>query len=200
MQWKLPGSLCPKKAQQWHIKIKTMLTVFFDLEGIIHHKYAPPGQTINKKHYSMSFIGWEMQYDENSHGYRQLVTGSFITNNMPTHASHLVQSLLAKHQITQVTQPPYSPDLVPYNFWLFPKLKSPLKGKRFQTINEIQKNMTGKLMAIPVKDFCGVFGTVEETLGELCEVPRCLLWRWLRHYFPMYSVSCIFFSNCLYFL
>ena len=34
-------------------------------------------------------------------------------------------------------QPPYSPDLVPWNFWLFPKLKSPLKRKRFQTINEI---------------------------------------------------------------
>ena len=147
MQWKLPGSLCPKKAQQWHIKIKTMLTVFFDLEGIIHHKYAPPGQTINKKHYSMSFIGWEMQYDENSHGYRQLVTGSFITNNMPTHASHLVQSLLAKHQISQVTQPPYSPDLALWDFWLFPKLKSPLKGKRVQTISEIQENTTGQLMA-----------------------------------------------------
>ena len=53
---------------------------------------------------------------------------------------------LAKHQITQVTQPPYSPDWVPCNFQLFPKLKSPLKGKRFQTINEIEENMTGQLM------------------------------------------------------
>ena len=43
---------------------------------------------------------------------------------------------------------PYSPDLVPCNFWLFPKLKSPLKGKRFQTIDEIQENTTGQLMAI----------------------------------------------------
>ena len=44
--------------------------------------------------------------------------------------------------------PPYSPGLVPCDFWLFPKLKSPLKGKRFQTINEIQENATGQLMAI----------------------------------------------------
>ena len=28
-------------------------------------------------------------------------------------------------------------------------------------------------------------------LGELCEVPRSLLWRGLRHHCPMYSVSCI---------
>ena len=40
-----------------------------------------------------------------------------------------------KLQITAVTQPHYSPDLVPCDFWLFPKLKSPLKGKRFQTVN-----------------------------------------------------------------
>ena len=74
--------------------------------------------------------------------------GQLHHDNAPTHASHLMQSFLAKHQITQVTRPPYSPGLVPYNFWLFPKLKSALKGKRFQTINEIWENMTGQLMAI----------------------------------------------------
>ena len=44
--------------------------------------------------------------------------------------------------------PSYSPYLMPCNFWLFPKLKSPLKGKRFQTIDEIQENKTGQLMVI----------------------------------------------------
>ena len=37
-----------------------------------------------------------------------------------------------QRSVTQVTQPPYSPDLVPRDFWPFPKLKSPLKGERFQ--------------------------------------------------------------------
>ena len=58
------------------------------------------------------------------------------------------QSFLAKHQVVQVTQPPYSPDLVPCDFWLFPKLQSPLKGKRFQSNDEIQENMMGQLMMI----------------------------------------------------
>ena len=34
-------------------------------------------------------------------------------------------------------------------------------------------------------------------LGELCEVPRCLLWRGLTYHCPMYNVSCIFFNKCL---
>ena len=59
-----------------------------------------------------------------------------------------MQSFLVKHLITQVTQPPYNPDLAPCDFCLFPKLKSPLKGKRFQTIDEIQENMTGQLIVI----------------------------------------------------
>ena len=53
---------------------------------------------------------------------------------------------LAKKQVTQVTQPPYSPDLASCDFCFFPKLRSPLKGKRFQTVNEIQENITGWLM------------------------------------------------------
>ena len=39
----------------------------------------------------------------------------------------------------------------------FPKTKSPLKGKRIQTVNEIQDNTTGQLMAIPTKDFAECF-------------------------------------------
>ena len=59
-------------------------------------------------------------------------------DDMPSHAPHFVQSFLAKHQIAQGTQPPYSPDSVPCDFWLFPELKSPLKGKRFETMDEGQ--------------------------------------------------------------
>ena len=61
-------------------------------------------------------------------------------NTTPTPASRLIQSVLEKRQITQVTQPPYSPDVVPWDFWFLPKLKSPVKG------NEIQENTTGQLM------------------------------------------------------
>ena len=70
--------------------------------------------------------------------------GQLHHNKVPTHASHLVKSFLVKHQITQVTQPSYSPGLVPCDFWLFPKLNSLLKRNRFQIISDIQENMTGQ--------------------------------------------------------
>jgi hypothetical protein len=50
-QWKHSSSPTPKKAQRvWSI-IKVLLTVFFDYCGIVHHSYAPEGQTINKEYY-----------------------------------------------------------------------------------------------------------------------------------------------------
>ena len=79
------------------------------------------------------------------------VTGNWLAALSRKWACSCITSyadFLVKHQITQVTQPSYSPDLAACDFWLFPKLKSPLKGKRFQTVNEIQENTMGQMMVI----------------------------------------------------
>jgi len=52
-------------------------------------------------------------------------------DNAPAHSTALVQAFLAKGHIAQVRQLPYSPDMAPCDFWFFPKLKSPLKVRRF---------------------------------------------------------------------
>ena len=49
-------------------------------------------------------------------------------NNAPAHASLFIRSYLAKHQTSIVPQPPYSPDLAPADFFLFPNLKPLWKG------------------------------------------------------------------------
>jgi len=36
-------------------------------------------------------------------------------------------------KFTVVSHPPYSPDLAPSDFWLFPKLKETLKGQYFSS-------------------------------------------------------------------
>ena len=125
-------------------KIKTMLTVFFDWEGVVHHNTLLQAKQWIRSTTSVFSVGWNAWLK-----WPQLhATGDWRLHhdNAPTHPVRLVQ-FLVKHQITQVTQPPDSPDLVCCDFWLFLKLKSPLKGKRFQTVNKIQENMTGQLIA-----------------------------------------------------
>jgi len=59
-------------------------------------------------------------------------------DNAPAHTSHLVQQFLAKHGTAQLQQPPYSPDLAPFDFFLFPRLKKVLKERRFEATEDIK--------------------------------------------------------------
>ena len=40
----------PKKARESRSNVNSMLIVFFDYEGVVHHEYAKAGQTINKEY------------------------------------------------------------------------------------------------------------------------------------------------------
>jgi len=48
-----------------------------------------------------------------------------------------------------LNHPPYSPDLSPCDYFLFPKLKLPLKGRLFEDVQDIKGVVTSNLQAIP---------------------------------------------------
>jgi len=50
-QWKTASSPRPKKARQVKSNVKTMLIAFFNIDRLVHHEYAPRGQTVNKEFY-----------------------------------------------------------------------------------------------------------------------------------------------------
>ena len=78
-------------------------------------------------------------------------------DNAPAHASLLIHSYLAKHLKFVVPHPPYSPDLAPADFFLFPKRKPTLKEHRFQTTEEIQENAIRELRTITESSFQEAF-------------------------------------------
>ncbi|BFZ02340.1 hypothetical protein BsWGS_05379 [Bradybaena similaris] len=152
-QWKTANSPRPKKARMNRSNVKTLLIVFFDYKGIVHHEYAPSGQTVNKEYYievlrRLRDAVRRRRPDLHASGQWQL-----HHDNAPAHSAQLVQQFLAKHNIPQVRQPPYSPDLAPCDFFLFPKIKSHLKGRRFQDVGEIKENATRQLHTISEDEF-----------------------------------------------
>jgi hypothetical protein len=56
----------------------------------------------------------------------------------PSHTSLVVQQFLTEKSIPIITQPSYSPDLDPSDFWLLPTLKMGLKGTRFAIMEDIE--------------------------------------------------------------
>ena len=97
----------------------------------MHYEFAP-----RKRPHFWSSGDWLLHHD-----------------NAPAHSSNLVQQFLAKHKMVQLRQPPYSPDIAPCDFCMFPNLKMTLKGKRFDDIDTIQSNATRELKAIPKSAF-----------------------------------------------
>jgi len=139
-QWKGPTSPWPKKGHQMQSKTKVILLAFFDSEGIVHHEYAPNGQTILCGGLAVFVWIWTLHHD-----------------NAPAHTSHLVQQFLAKHGTAQLQQLPYSPDLTPCDFFLFPRLKKVLKGHWFEATEDIKWNSTKTLLDIPKEEFVKCF-------------------------------------------
>jgi len=64
---------------------------------------------------------------------------------VPSHNAAIVKKFLANRNVAVLHHPPYSPHLAPADYFLFPKFKFPLKGRNFQTVEEIQCAVTRKL-------------------------------------------------------
>ena len=63
--------------------------------------------------------------------------------------------------INTVPHPPYSPDLAPGDFWLFPKLR----GCRYETIEEMKEAVPKVIDTVTQEDFHGAF----QKLLEQCK-------------------------------
>jgi len=125
-----------------------MLVVFYDRKGIVHHEFVPRGQMVNKHFYQEVLARLRDAVLRKRPELWQNQTWMLYHDNVPANASLLIRSYLAIHQTSVVPHLLYSPDL---------GLKTTLKGRRFQTIKEIQENAIRELRAITESAFHEAF-------------------------------------------
>ncbi len=77
----------------------------------------------------------------------------FSSCNTPVHNSIFVTDYLTKMGIKTVPHPPYSPELAPCDFWLFPKLS----GCCYGTMEEMKEAVTKVIDTLTQEDFDGAF-------------------------------------------
>jgi hypothetical protein len=63
-------------------------------------------------------------------------------DNAFAHNALPVNMFLAKHKIPMLKRPPYSPDLALCDIFLFPNIKSALKGTCFESIDAVKAKAT----------------------------------------------------------
>lgn len=174
-QWTGPGEKRPTKARMSKSKVKSLLIAFFDIRGVVHHEFVPAGQTVTAKFYiqvlerlrarvfrarpELAEHGWVLHHD-----------------NAPAHSSYAVREFMTRKGVPTLPQPPYSPDLAPCDFFLFPQLKSFMKGNRYDGVSEVQSVTTRVLRELSSEGFEECFqkwvrrwNRCVELQGDYCE-------------------------------
>ena len=95
-------------------------------------------------------------------------------DNAPCHTALLVREFLAKHRVTTLPHPPpYSPDMAPPDFFLFPRLKRDLKGNRYSSVEDVQGAVTASLKGIPESEFQKAYAQWESRYTRCVEAKGC---------------------------
>jgi len=137
--------------------IKSMLIIFLDIRGIVHKEFLSPGQTVIGKFYCE--VLRRLRQNVRCKRPEMWKNGNWLLHhdNAPAHISLVVREFLTKNNVSTVPHPAYSPDLAPCNFYVFPKMKLRLKGRRFASIEEIQAESQQILNTLTPADFSECF-------------------------------------------
>jgi histone-lysine N-methyltransferase SETMAR len=135
MQWLPPGSDPPKKVIRKLSAKKVMALVFWDNAGVLLVKFFRKGRTMTGAVYAeilkkLQHSGEEGMWDD----------GIFLLHdNAPSHTSKISKLAIQELGFTELTHPPYSPDLAPSDFFLFPNLKKDLRKQAYTSDLAVEK-------------------------------------------------------------
>ena len=122
----------------------------------MHHKFASEGQTVNAAFYVEVL---KCLRDRVRRMQPELWEGRrwILHHNAPTHSALIVHEFLACNSITVLEYPPYSLDLAPCNFFLFPKCKLVLRERYLGDVTTIKSETTLLLKGLREEEFQGCF-------------------------------------------
>jgi hypothetical protein len=113
-----------------------------------------------------------------------------LHDNAPVHKAASFFQFLTSKYVTTLYHPPYSLDLSPPDYFIFPKLEMNLKGLHFADVAEIQEAVTDELKKVQKEEFSAAFQKMYDRAKACIYVTVA--------YFELKKV-CIFFI-CLRFL
>ncbi|XP_060555546.1 histone-lysine N-methyltransferase SETMAR-like [Ruditapes philippinarum] len=115
-----------------------MYIFFMDSQGMLLKHAVPRSATVNKEYYQ------KVVRRDLTNAIRKKRAGCDIENlifhqdNAPAHRADETLLTIDFLGYERLRHPPYSPDLAPLDFCVFPRLKADLRGRRFDTEDEIK--------------------------------------------------------------
>lgn len=120
-QWIPQGEHCPKKALHAQTRKTTMITTFFDCNGLIHHEFVPVGGTIRAEDYceTLACLREQIQRKHPELWIMQEGWQHYLLHhdNATPHTAIPTLAAISETSTDLLAHPPYSPDLTPCDFF-----------------------------------------------------------------------------------
>ena len=88
---------------------------------------------------------------------RPYLAANLDQDNAPAHTSQTTQLELDLLRFECLKHPPYSPDLVPMDFAVFPYIKSFLRWQRFDDLPELRQEVMNIILNMKTEQFEKIF-------------------------------------------
>ena len=102
---------------------RMLYSIFFDSKGPVLQIPVPKGSSVTGKFYRESVLIQLVDFYQKRRPCTSVCDIKLLHDNAPAHESATVQEYLKESGLDVLDHPPYSPDLSPCDFWLFPRLK-----------------------------------------------------------------------------
>ena len=80
-----------------------------------------------------------------------------LHDNASSHKCEFIKSFLASEKVEVLNHPPYSPDLSPCDFFLFPRLKKMFSGNKYTSRSSLCSAIYQCLQQIPKEYYLSAF-------------------------------------------
>ena len=136
---------------------KVLYAIFFSGEGVAIKVPVKKGKSITGKYYKDVVLKKLKKYYQKrrpANGFKHV---SLLHDNAPANTSAIVTAFLKKEKVTVLPHPPYSLDLAPCDFFLFPKLKAFLAGRKYQSRQALGSAIHQYLITVPKSAYSDAF-------------------------------------------
>ena len=109
-----------------------LYAIFFDSKGPVLQIPVQKGRSVTGKFYRESVLTQLVDFYQKRRPCTSVRGIKLLHDNASAHKSAMVQEYLKESGLDVLDHPPYSPDLSPCDFWLFPRLKKIMAGHHFE--------------------------------------------------------------------
>lgn len=155
--WLFENEPTPTQPRKSRSVKKKMIAVFFSKRGLLDRVVLDSQRTVTANWYTNECLPRVLNKLKEIRPNSRLDTWFFHHDNAPAHRAAQTVSFFETAGIKMVEHPPYSPDLAPCDFALFPFIKDKLKGRKFTSDEELLSAWDHECAVLPENKWIDIF-------------------------------------------